>query len=213
MYQKWNTYLDVDIDSSRIGRGALGGHISTIYWECVRCSPQLVVEIGVRGGQSTAVFCHLAPKYSGTVISVDVEETEFTTSYLNWHFFRERGDAVGARFSQIRSDLGVGPVDILFLDSSHLYDDTVAELRAWLPHLAVDGLIMCHDTAMATVYRGSDGTFRRGWDNRRGVVKALEDVLGISLKEDRSFVTRQNGWVISHTPVSSGFTMLLRETV
>ena len=39
-----------------------------------------------------------------------------------------------------------GELDILFIDSSHLYDHTLAELRKYVPRVRPGGLVLCHDT-------------------------------------------------------------------
>lgn len=36
-------------------------------------------------------------------------------------------------------------IDVLFLDAGHTYEELKADLEAWLPHMAEDGLIMGHD--------------------------------------------------------------------
>ena len=38
------------------------------------------------------------------------------------------------------------PVDVLFIDTSHLYEHTVRELAAWFPLLANKALVIFHDT-------------------------------------------------------------------
>lgn len=202
--------LDLSLSKHILTRGALSGHLSTLFWECMRNKPGLLVEIGVRGGQSTAVFCNAAQNYDGAVISVDIEDTDFYTDYPRWSFFKERSQDLAGRFQDVKSNLALSDIDVLFLDSSHLYDETREELTAWLPHVAPGGLIICHDTAMGRIYRHADGTLRRGWNNHRGVTRALEEVLDISLDERRNFVGIQNGWVVRHSPLSSGLTMLAR---
>jgi cephalosporin hydroxylase len=37
-------------------------------------------------------------------------------------------------------------VDVLFVDTSHLYEETVAELRAYVPRVVSGGVVLCHDT-------------------------------------------------------------------
>jgi predicted O-methyltransferase YrrM len=37
------------------------------------------------------------------------------------------------------------PVDLLFIDSTHTRDDTLAEFRAWRPHLDRDAVVVFHD--------------------------------------------------------------------
>lgn len=210
IYRRWDKSLALGDDVSIRGRGAIRGHLSSIYWECVRSRPQLVVELGVRGGDSTVVFCEAGKLYDGKIVSVDINPAPFDTGYEGWHFLQGRSQDVGKKFAEVRADLGLGLVDILFVDSSHLYEETVEELKSWLPHLSPGGTIMCHDTCMGRVYRATNGGLRRGWDNKRGVTRALEEVLGLTLEERVNHVKLENGWVVNHNPLSSGFTMLTR---
>lgn len=206
IYRRWHKSLE--IDGHTHARTALSCHLSTLFWECIRSRPNLVVELGVRNGESTKVLCEAAQHYGGTIVSADVEPVTFLTQYPRWHFFQERSQALGRRFEDVRADLRLGPVDMLFLDSSHIYTETVEELKAWLPHLSATGMLISHDTAMGSVYRACDGTLRRGWNNERGVTRALEEALGVEIDERSNFVTKQGDWAISHTPLSSGLTML-----
>jgi predicted O-methyltransferase YrrM len=210
VYKPWNKEIWVDSIDPSLHRGALSGHLATLFWTCVTTKPRLIVEVGVRGGTSTDIFCRAAGLFGSTIISVDVEETSFYTDYPAWHFFRERSQDLASRFNEVRSSMELGAVDLLFLDSSHLYEETREELTFWLPHLAQDGVLIFHDTAMSPIYRSLDGTLRVGWDNHRGVTRAIEEVLNIDLSERRNFVDLQGYWAINHTPLSSGLTILKR---
>lgn len=208
LFKRWDKSLV--LSGHRAERTALSGHLATLFWECMRSRPDLVVEVGVRSGESTEVFCRAAEHYNGTVVSVDIAPPLRLFDYPKWVFYQERSEELGRRFEAVQRDLGLGPIDVLFLDSSHLYDETVVELEAWLPHLSPTALLICHDTAMGSRFRATDGTLRSGWDNKRGVSRALEEVLGISIDERENAVRIDDGWLLSHTPLSSGLTMLAR---
>jgi cephalosporin hydroxylase len=63
-----------------------------------------------------------------------------------------------------------GGVELLFVDSTHARDDTVAEVRAWSPRLAPGALVVLHDYAnpafpgvrAAVEALGLDGEVRSG---------------------------------------------------
>ena len=89
------------------------------------------------------------------------------------------GIAVCCRFKRsIRQ-----PVDVLFIDTSHLYEHTVKEIEAWFPLLAPNALVMFHDTNLRPNYTRQNGTCGVGWDNDRGVIRAIEEYLGETLDE------------------------------
>ncbi len=48
--------------------------------------------------------------------------------------------------ARAREYLGDHP-ELIFLDSSHEYASTLAELESWYPELAAGGLIVLHDTS------------------------------------------------------------------
>ncbi len=45
-----------------------------------------------------------------------------------------------------RAHLGGAP-ELIFIDSSHEYENTLAELEAWYPHLAPGGFVVLHDSS------------------------------------------------------------------
>lgn len=96
-----------------------------------------VIELGVRSGISTIAFLH-ALEGRGTLTSVDVSPHP-GWSWPHWEFIQGSDlDVVG----QMR------PADIVFIDTSHLYDHTHAELAAYLPLVKRGGRILCHDTQL-----------------------------------------------------------------
>ncbi len=50
----------------------------------------------------------------------------------------------------------------------------------------------------------------RGWDNERGVIRALEKFFDKRFDETRDFVDFKNGWLIKHNHRCNGFTILER---
>ncbi len=78
------------------------------------------------------------------------------------------------------------------------------------PKVAPRGVLIFHDTHMAAAYVRSDGSIGGGWDNRRGVIRAIEELLGRDLDETRYLAGIANGWAFRHIPKSNGFTILRR---
>ena len=70
---------------------------------------------------------------------------------------------------------------------------------------------MFHDTHMgAGWYRRLDGIVSRGWNNERGVIRAIEAHLGRRYDETSFFSDVVGGFAVRHVPWSSGFTVLRR---
>jgi len=105
--------------------------------------PKLSVELGVSGGGGSL---HLAAGWSeGKVVGVDFADDHkeriayITENYPNFTF--AIGDSV--KSAQIIHKM-YGKVNILFIDTDHTYDQTLAEFRAWKPFLA-EGAAVCFD--------------------------------------------------------------------
>jgi predicted O-methyltransferase YrrM len=104
-----------------------------------------VVELGTATGWTTASLALADP--ARTVTSYDPVVQPGRARYAalvgpeareRMTFVAETGEAGAARWNG-------PPVDLLFIDSTHTRDDTVAEFRAWRPHLAPGALVVFHD--------------------------------------------------------------------
>lgn len=186
-------------------------HLELMFMEGLLCRPSLIVELGVRGGMSTHVFDKVARLCDSTLISCDLDDCSSVSSYQRWHFFR--GDDIHfadsfAAFCRTRS---ITPeIDLLFIDTSHYYDHTVQEIASWFPFLSRKAKVMFHDTNLKIISPRLDGCFALGWDNHRGVIRAIEDLLGVRIDEGQRYVNAVPGWVIRHWPNCNGFTILDR---
>ena len=102
-----------------------------------------VLELGVRTGVSTSAFLAAAEQVGGHVWSVDIVPHPFPARWLDsgyWTFIQ--GD-----------DMQVSPgpgmlFDVLFIDTSHAYEHTLAELRKFVPLVAAGGTVLLHDTRL-----------------------------------------------------------------
>src|SRR5947207_2083394 len=104
-----------------------------------------VVELGTATGWTTASL--VAADKARTVTSYDpvVQPGRARYSALvrpnaraRMTFVQETGEAGAATWDG-------PPVDLLFIDSTHTRDDTLAEFEAWRPTLAPGGLVVFHD--------------------------------------------------------------------
>jgi predicted O-methyltransferase YrrM len=108
--------------------------------------PQVaVLELGVQSGNSTSAFLAAAEKNGGHVWSADTEPPDVPAHWRGsglWTFLQ--GD-----------DLLLDPpeheFDLVFIDTSHHYGHTLAELRKYVPLVAVGGTVLLHDSLLAHV--------------------------------------------------------------
>lgn len=187
----------------------ISDHLDRLFVEALQASPDTVVELGVRGGVSTFVFERVARLSDADLVSVDVEETSYTTDYDRWEFVCADDVEFAREFEKWCRGPGIDPaVDVLFVDTSHRYEHTVAEIEAWFPHLADDAVVLFHDTNMRHVYRRESRTVGLSPNNDRGVIRAIEEYFGHELDETESFVTVLDGFVLEQYPLCSGLAVL-----
>ncbi|MFC6724369.1 class I SAM-dependent methyltransferase [Halobium palmae] len=187
----------------------LSDHVERMFTESLRASPNTIVELGVRGGESTFVFERVARLVGADLVSVDVDETTYSTDFDRWRFVRSDDVEFAAEFEQWCDGEGVDPtIDVLFVDTSHRYEHTVREIEAWFPHLADDATVFFHDTNMRRIYRRKDGTIGTCPVGGRGVIRAIEEYFGCNFDETESFLTVKDGFVFEQYPTCSGFGVL-----
>jgi cephalosporin hydroxylase len=187
----------------------ISDHLERLFAEALQMDPETIVECGVRGGESTFVFERVARLTGADVVSVDVEETTYESDYDGWRFVQSDDIAFADDFGGwcAEHDIDAG-IDVLFIDTSHRYDHTVAEIEAWFPHLADEAVVLFHDTNMQRFYRRENGTIGLSPLTDRGVIRGLEDHFDCSLDETESFVTVMDGFVLKQYPLCSGLAVL-----
>ncbi len=192
-------------------RTDISDHLVTLFTQALDVKPKLIVELGVRGGESTFVFERVARLCDATLVSVDIRDCAEVCEYGRWHFVRNDDIAFGREFVAWCRERSIEPrIDVLFIDTSHLYEHTRREIETWLPLLSPNGKVFFHDSHLRTVYFRSDGSMGIGWDNDRGVMRALEEHFGTRFHETRDFVDVRDGWRIEHRAICNGLTILSR---
>lgn len=192
-------------------RTDISDHLETLYRLVIQHHCQLVMELGVRTGDSSTAFERAVRKTGGWLISVDIDDTTFHSDYDRWRFVRSDDIDFARDFSAFAGREGCPQqVDLLFVDTTHEYEQTVAELDAWMPLLSPSGLLVLHDTNMKRIFRRRDGSFGFGWNNRRGVIRAVEELVGRTYDETQAFTDIASGFRITHDPWCNGLTVLER---
>ena len=107
-------------------------------------------------------------------------------------------------------------LDFIFLDTSHEYSHTLAELNIYIPLLNREtGAIAMHDTNLTQARtRRLDGEINHGWDNKRGVTRALEYFFNFSFNESSLVVQPIPGsnFLLYHQPWNNGLSILIPHT-
>ncbi len=113
-------------------------HLPRLAEQVKRLDAQHVIELGTRSGVSTVAFLHALEQTGGRLTSIDIDPGPELTSD-RWTFIQ--GDDLDP---EIVSTLE--PADIVFIDTSHFYDQTVRELNTYRWLVKPGGQIICHDT-------------------------------------------------------------------
>jgi cephalosporin hydroxylase len=103
---------------------------------------QHVIELGTRTGVSTIEWMYALEKSGGFLTSVDVDDKPAIGEHDHWAFIQ--GDDCDPFTLEM-----LEPADIVFIDTSHLYDHTVRELNLYRWLVRPGGVICLHDTELA----------------------------------------------------------------
>lgn len=177
----------------------------------------LMVELGTNAGHSTRAMLYNS---SNPLISVDIQdfsslEKNFfkeTAKHFDWHFVYEHDLSFSKKFHKfVKSRKLPSEISLLFIDTTHSYEDTLAELRAFVPLMKKgNSIILLHDTNLDWFYKRDDGTFGFAFLNRRGVARAIEKYFGFDFDEKTACINQKIGKKISitHVPTSCGLTAI-----
>jgi len=122
-------------------------HLVTLAMLVMELGLRQIVELGTRDGSSTLALLEAAQKVNGHVLSIDIEPCEEAKQKIMqsglapyWTFIQ--ADDVALESAQIPAI-----VDLLFIDTNHIYTQTIAELRKYGGHLRPGSWIALHDYA------------------------------------------------------------------
>jgi cephalosporin hydroxylase len=130
-------------------------HMPTLY----QAARGLILELGVGEGRSTAAFlAGLEARGGGFLVSVDNRDVGIVAmGYERWKFIQadslNLADILPVALRWACDACGLmpasppeRPISVLFIDTDHTYDRTLAELRLWGPLVKRGGTILLHDT-------------------------------------------------------------------
>lgn len=194
--------------------GDISDHLGTLYFQAVSASPRLIVELGTRGGESTKALLAAARDVGAQVLSLDIDNCSNAgiadSLKALWTFVHHDDVSFGQdKFPAWCTERGLEPqIDVLFIDTSHLYEHTKQEIAVWFPHLRPGATVIFHDTNITAVSGRNDGTLFGCWNNERGVIRAIEEYLGVTLDEKTGFAGNAKGWFFQHWPNCAGLMVL-----
>lgn len=213
-YKKLVTYSnekDTDISS----------HLPALFIHTLLKNPNLLMEIGIRNGESTRAFEAALRSTDSKLIGVDIcaapAQVYKNITIANSEFYHLDDIAFASWWNASSPYKSVRP-DIIFIDTSHHYAHTVQELESFVPMLNQDGLLIFHDTNMCPLANGAyqrlNGTSAASWDNKKGVIRAIKEFFSISFDESQyiqlNFTAKGFNWSLLHYPYCNGCTLIKR---
>jgi len=186
-------------------------HLETLFLECLGIYPRLIVELGCGDGESTFVLERVAKLWQAPLLSVDIDDRREVGTYSGRFFIQSDDIELAKQFPAWCAQMKLpAAIDILFIDTSHVYEHTVLEIRDWFPFLAPRCKVIFHDTNLREVFFRSDGSTGQGWDNKRGVIRAIEEHFQQSFVENSDFTVEIDGWLIRHFSHCNGLMIMDR---
>jgi predicted O-methyltransferase YrrM len=117
------------------------------YWK------PTIIELGTRTGESTSAFLAGVSATGGHVYSMDIGPATNEWLHTDLWDFMSADDMSDAAAEWLPDEC-----DILFIDTSHTYEHTLAELRRYVPRVRPGGTVLMHDPEL----RGDDPIM--GWE-------------------------------------------------
>jgi cephalosporin hydroxylase len=134
-------------------------HLELLYGIVAGTNAQKIVELGVRGGNSTCALAIGAAETGGHVTSVDHGRgAEYSGEEPTWDSLAQASIVINDKLDLggywrlvVRDDLEFAKeyddeIDVLMIDTSHSYEQTGKELEAWGGKVVAGGFIVIHDT-------------------------------------------------------------------
>lgn len=124
--------------------------LERLYHTACRYPDVKVLELGLGTGESTIAFLAAAELMAGHVQSVDKDTYQVPSDTISrWmstgYWTLTQGDDLVIKLPRRKPD-------VLFVDTSHTYEQTLAELRRYVPLVRKGGTVLCHDTRLGGHY-------------------------------------------------------------
>jgi O-methyltransferase len=216
----WVPSDDVLVRNNAHPNEDIRSHLPGIYVFTLMFGPKSIVELGVRTGWSTRAFLAAARETGAKMLGIDKDPSSrhvYSTCMFGVQcYFIEGESTVSAGIFRDWASENDFPasVDVLFVHTTHIFEDTIQELSLWEPLLSEKAAIILHDSNIEDQFVLKDGTSGKGWNNQRGVARAIHQFVGIHFDETQFFDSGVepvgNGWRVSHDPTSCGLTILQR---
>lgn len=118
------------------------GHLPRFVLMTLEMDASHVIELGTRTGVSTVAWLYALEQTGGWLTSIDIDAKPDIGDHAHWKFI-QGDDTDPAIYGQL------DPADIVFIDTSHLYEHTLIELNLYRWLVKPGGKLVLHDTELA----------------------------------------------------------------
>jgi len=137
-----NKNAESPLESQMIQPTDINEHLQTLHMLSVELNLKNILELGTRNGESTISLLFAAKELDGKMTSVDIDPCNEAKDKVRklgldpyWNFIQ--ADDLKLNWES--------QIDHLFIDTSHTYEHTMAELKKFEPYVRKGGLITLHD--------------------------------------------------------------------
>ena len=185
------------LEMSLNGNGDSDKHIMTLFSIAIGGKSKNIIELGVRGGNTTLPLILAAKLNGGKVTSVDINETEFqcpSDLQDNWTFVKS--DAIEF-LSKINPN---ETIDLIYIDDWHSYEHVKKELEIIDTLVSPSTIILLHDLMYGNTnpFYHTDLTLNDGQWANGGPYRAVAEL-------------NPQFWEFSTLPWNNGLTILRKK--
>lgn len=138
----WPIMLNVMEDR---GAADISHHLPTLALLVLEFELKNIVELGTRTGNSTLVLLEAAQHIGGKVLSIDIEPCAEAKRRVHQANLAHLWTFIQGHDLQMEADSLPHPIDLLLIDTSHLYQYTIEELKKYGALLGRGSWIVLHD--------------------------------------------------------------------
>ena len=198
----------------------ISSHLPALFAHTILQNPKIIVEAGVRGGESTKPLYKATQFCKSNLIGVDIDPMWAKATYnaMDNAFCLEMSDVDFADY-YLNSSFKDKKIDLVFIDTSHEYQHTLQEITVFVPLLNEHGALMFHDSNVTPLERSGYVRLNGSWDsapgNPRGVPQAIKEYFALDFNEyaysNITFTRNGITWHMTHYPFCNGLTIMQKQ--
>jgi cephalosporin hydroxylase len=195
----------------------ISSHLPTLFCYTLLEDPKLILEIGIRSGESTHAFASAQQLAHAHLLGIDIDPSCASA-------YADRANSNFVCMNDLdfldhyaTSEYRNSKFDVIFIDTFHLYEHTLAEIELFLPLLNEHGFLAFHDSNITPLnnnhaYIRLNGTVGYAPEGSRGVTQALKEYFAFQFDEGKyiNTIVEKDGieWYFVHYPFCNGLTVL-----